>query len=1290
MTSHGQTLRVGTLNVRSLTGKVGAVAALAAEARVNVLAMQETMISQDSIKATANAFRAAGWELHRGSQGLDARGGACSGVAFITDVPAQLVAIPTELEFGGRIAAIKVARLQQRPLLVLSIYMPAADKVAGNTVAQEAVQWARNTGEAYVLLGDWNRREDAYPLAGYLAKGVVWSMDGEQCPRAGTHRRGGHLRSHIDFGLASPRLLVEGREQHVGVADHDLVSYQLRAHPGEDTRRWRPQRRLLVEEPAAWESVWADYADAFEVAIVSRDVTTAWQTLSAAAEAAMADPTSRPAKPRAEPGRPLVQDRHHGRCRDVQTLLERRLRRVARRAAEAARGGTARLKEKLDRDVAAFTLDYPCVLDMPSYADLACYLNQLADEEAQRARAARIRRWKDEIQDDVSAMAKWITARDSAEASSPQRLGECPSKGAAAQRLTESLGQLWGEAENVNMAGLESFLGALGPDRAACDHPVKLDGHLLMRRTRRAKAKAGGLDGWSGPLFSKLPLAFFERLSQVWMLVLEGCGVPDGWRQIRVVAIPKTDGGLRPLALTQMAWRVGTSELLSQLRSWFGQWMPPELCGGLPGRSADIIHEDLGNFVQRRATSRTFVGCKADVRKCFDRVSPTVALRILRWWGAPLWFVNLVADFYESQERWVTVAGIFTAQPVRACCSLLQGCPFSALLVNSMMAAWALHVKRRVPTIRMGIFLDDRTLYTKGIRAVADLVAAATAGQEADRAMGFELHPDKLASFGCHVQRREALLEYADLLGVPQTDFLLLGVNYRLEGHQAFAAQDVTEALKSRGRRISRVAATTSMRARLASLLMVSKFRFRAPWTRFSKTSVRTWASQVEAAVWGGPLATGRSAFLLWTFVGVDLHPEFAIAATVLKKEWRRLGGGGVGSPGPQVAAALSKLCWSTRGTRFLTPLGTFSAEELTALGFQERLREAWRRVLWNRDTKTTEELGANRVPVLRPHRQFGRNGKARTLRIAAAAATDGRDLARLNVPKACACGEVDPTRHHLTFECPRRPWEGNRRTEQERRLLCAVVEDPGYEFAAADDEEEHIGNLAALLATKEDGILIATDGGAMQLGEHYRWRCASWAVVVDGQAFSGLVRGEERTAAAGERTAFSVLCRAAVLAQRQVKVLVEADKAATAQLQRLVGWWTRLRRDIADAEDWSWRALRTQLDATNEWHESLKQAMQRRNELRRLRPSGPPVMSPFGVTVGGYTMSVCRPFRLLLPTTPNRRHGCLDTLHELGQGAAASCHTVFLDTTTALHGISEPTHCKALAQSPADNGFQV
>ena len=135
----------------------------------------------------------------------------------------------------------------------------------------------------------------------------------------------------------------------------------------------------------------------------------------------MADPEGRPARPRAERGRPMVQDRHRCRCRDMQSLLERRLRWVARRA---ARGGTPRLKDKLARDIETFGDDYPHVLHMHSYEERASYLNMQADLEAQRTRAARIRRWKTDIQEDVSAMAKWITAHDTTAASSPKQLGE--------------------------------------------------------------------------------------------------------------------------------------------------------------------------------------------------------------------------------------------------------------------------------------------------------------------------------------------------------------------------------------------------------------------------------------------------------------------------------------------------------------------------------------------------------------------------------------------------------------------------------------------------------------------------------------------------------------------------------------------------------------------------------------------------------------------------------------------------------------------------------------------------
>ena len=66
-----KTLRVGTLNVRTLTGKIGAVAALATEAGVNVLAMQETRLASDAARSSSSAFRAAGWTLHQGPQRLD-------------------------------------------------------------------------------------------------------------------------------------------------------------------------------------------------------------------------------------------------------------------------------------------------------------------------------------------------------------------------------------------------------------------------------------------------------------------------------------------------------------------------------------------------------------------------------------------------------------------------------------------------------------------------------------------------------------------------------------------------------------------------------------------------------------------------------------------------------------------------------------------------------------------------------------------------------------------------------------------------------------------------------------------------------------------------------------------------------------------------------------------------------------------------------------------------------------------------------------------------------------------
>ena len=57
-------LRVGTCNVRSLTGKMGSVMDLAANAGVNVLCLQETKLTEEGIHSMRQAFHAKGWRLH--------------------------------------------------------------------------------------------------------------------------------------------------------------------------------------------------------------------------------------------------------------------------------------------------------------------------------------------------------------------------------------------------------------------------------------------------------------------------------------------------------------------------------------------------------------------------------------------------------------------------------------------------------------------------------------------------------------------------------------------------------------------------------------------------------------------------------------------------------------------------------------------------------------------------------------------------------------------------------------------------------------------------------------------------------------------------------------------------------------------------------------------------------------------------------------------------------------------------------------------------------------------------
>ena len=201
----------------------------------------------------------------------------------------------------------------------------------------------------------------------------------------------------------------------------------------------------------------------------------------------------------------------------------------------------------------------------------------------------------------------------------------------------------------------------------------------------------------------------------------------------------------------------------------------------------------------------------------------------------------------------------------------------------------------------------------------------------------------------------------------------------------------------------------------------------------------------------------------------------------------------------------------------------------------------AWVRCMWHEDSKTSTPLG-DLVPL--PHVQQYAVGELNFYerRVLSGAAVDARVLARLGTAMPCHCGEVVPSREHLTFSCISFPWSLPLRTLEERRLLVALVpQAPCNIFAAAHADA---GLVESISKSASSIPILAIDGSCLQ-GPPGResWQRASWGIAcTDGSTFCGAVSGVEQTSHAGERTALLHACLASKIANRPILILCDNE----------------------------------------------------------------------------------------------------------------------------------------------------
>ena len=280
--------------------------------------------------------------------------------------------------------------------------------------------------------------------------------------------------------------------------------------------------------------------------------------------------------------------------------------------------------------------------------------------------------------------------------------------------------------------------------------PFDIPKRLVWQAYQRVKANRGaaGVDGVSLAAFE---LDLKGNLYKVWNRMSSGSYHPP---PVRLVEIPKDNGGTRPLGIPTIADRVAQTVVKMVLEPLVEPRFHPDSYGYRPGRSA---LEAIG-VARRRCWDSDWV-IDLDIKAFFDSISHNLVERALAHHTKLAW-VRLYVG------RWLRAP---VEHPDGTCRERTKGTPqggvISPLLANLFLHyAFDLWMHRTHPSVRFERYADDAIVHCRS-KEEACSVLAAIQGRFA--ACGLELHPEKTRIVYCKDDDRPGKHEHIkfDFLG---------------------------------------------------------------------------------------------------------------------------------------------------------------------------------------------------------------------------------------------------------------------------------------------------------------------------------------------------------------------------------------------------------------------------------------------------------------------------------------------------------------------------------------------
>ena len=592
--------------------------------------------------------------------------------------------------------------------------------------------------------------------------------------------------------------------------------------------------------------------------------------------------------------------KHKAELRVPQSLAK--LLRTVRMMHELARNHSDRLAFKVHQRV----LDHLGPEATPpkwSILDALPSMTQELQDAQDRCRVEQLQKWQAAMADDPARQRKWIQAATAVDPE--QRLPHVTVQTAvhSQDKLAEAA-KFWSnfwqtqpdscatfeETMSGKRGQLLSFLNWVPPGGFECPLP-KLTQEDLMQAAKKAEDKAPGPDQWRAGHLLRLPCLWWEQLADLWNFVIQIGSVPLRWTEVQNILLPNPTGGVRVLGIASIAWRLGASCIVKKLSGWTAEWAPPEIAGGLAGRGVHFCHHRFQHDLSTAADAgHELCVASEDLSKAFDTVEPCQSIAVTLALGLPTALAKMLYSFYQKGRRIFSVKGLVHSEWMRPSRSILQGCPFSPMILGAIMTLWWKHMSSQCSGLQATVFLDDRCYWLKSAdesMLASQLLRAYRISKEFDAHFGFINNADKFQLAGTSAALC-ALLEDHKPLSVtgPVTQCIhTLGLRYDLDSG-SFRTSLLKDNLVRAHRCLPRIrVAARSRRHRIMhiSSLILPLFTWAATCTVIAEEALISLRRSLLFNVFGHGVRSASKFVMSVGHLGLQLDPVARAQFCVLK-----------------------------------------------------------------------------------------------------------------------------------------------------------------------------------------------------------------------------------------------------------------------------------------------------------------------------------------------------------------------------------------------------------------------